>query len=126
MLGAIGQLSDRLFIKVVIVVVREDHRSQRWQFFQLQRRRVKTLRTGPLHRRGALSKYRVGNKEAIMQFQQYRGMPQTPQAAIRCLKQLLAPQRLDSDVHIRPGSCWLTEKQKLEADAQLFQRAVLR
>ncbi|MNM96713.1 hypothetical protein D3C81_1092000 [compost metagenome] len=126
MLGPIGQLAYRLFIEVIIVIMRKDHCGQRRKLFKFEWWLVKALGAGPLHRRGAFGKYRVGDEEALVQFQQYRGVPQAPQAAIRRFEQLLTAQRLHGNLYIRSGSRRLAKEQELEADAQFFKHAVLR
>ncbi len=79
---------------------------------------------GPLHRRGTLGEHRVGNKEAPAQLEQYRGMAKAPQAAVRCVKHLLAGHGLEADRCGRPGLRRLAQEQVLEPDAQLLQYAI--
>ncbi|MNE39328.1 hypothetical protein D3C80_1332770 [compost metagenome] len=124
-LGTVGQLPDGVLIEVIIVVMGKDHCCQRRQFIERERRLVESLRPGPLHRRGALGKHRVGDKKTFAQLEQYRGMPEPPHTAIRGFEQLLAAQGLYGNLHIRAGIRRLAEEQKLETDAQLFERTVL-
>ncbi|MNE83360.1 hypothetical protein D3C80_1801700 [compost metagenome] len=87
---------------------------------------MKTLRPCPLHRGGALGKYRVGDEEATPQLEQYRGMAQAPEAVIRCVEHLLPGHGLHGDGVGGAGFGGFAQEQVLEANAQLLHHAVLR
>ncbi|MNN33244.1 hypothetical protein D3C81_1469960 [compost metagenome] len=119
------QLANRLFVQMIEVIVGQYHRSQRRQLVQRQGRRMEAQWAGPLHRRGALGEYRVGNKEAPAQLEQHRGMAQAPKAAVGRIEHLLTGHGLEADRCGRPGFRRLAQEQVLEPDAQLLQYAIL-
>ena len=84
------QLRDRGFVEMVVVVVREQHALDRRQLVDRDRRRVKALRPGPLHGRGALGEHRVGQPEGALELHQHRRVAEAHQGPVGRGQQLLA------------------------------------
>ncbi|MND87734.1 hypothetical protein D3C80_797420 [compost metagenome] len=83
--GLVRELEHGLMIQVIVVVVGQDHRFDRWQFFQADRWLVETLGAGPLYGRGTLGEDRVGDPEFVAQLEQHRGVAQAIDAVVgRC------------------------------------------
>lgn len=107
--GFSRQLQYRLVIEVVVMVVRQDHRFDRRQLVDADRRLVKTFWTGPLHGRGTLGEDRVSDPEFVAHFQQQGRVAEAVNAVIRCCQQVFTGQRLHRDRGGRSGIARLVE-----------------
>lgn len=94
MAGLVRQLEHGLVVQVIVVIMGQDHRFDRWQLLQADRRLVETFGTGPLHRRCAFGEYRIRDPELVVQLQQHRRMPQAVDALVRRRQQLFVGQWL--------------------------------
>jgi hypothetical protein len=106
-----GQRLDRGMVEVIVVVMREQHAADRRELVDGDRWRMETLRPGPLHRRRALGKHRVGQPPVPTQLQQDRRMPEPVQAAIGRGIELRARECVHRHRRMRLGVLRLVEEE---------------
>jgi hypothetical protein len=71
---ALGQLQHGGVVEMIVVVVRDDDGVERREVAQLDRHRVKALRTGKAYGRHALTPHRIGQHPNSVELQQERRM----------------------------------------------------
>jgi pyruvate-formate lyase len=78
---------DGVAVEVVVMVMRQDDRTQRRQRVDAERRRMEAFRAGPWHRRRAFRKHGVGQPPAAVQLHQQGRMAEAEQGRIRRRRQ---------------------------------------
>ena len=113
------QFKDRVVVEVIVVVVRQDHRLDRWQRVDGDGRRVPALGAVPLHGRGTFAENRIGQPEFAVELEQQAGMAQAPDALVRRGLQIRWRHFLHRDDPIRHRAVRLVEE-KVEPQARPF------
>ena len=98
-----GEFEYRFVVEMVVMVVREDHRFDRWQLVNADRWLVEAFRASPWHWRGPLGEDRVGDPEFVAHLQQQRRVPQAVNAVIGRCEQIFTGQRLHRNGGARTG-----------------------